>query len=97
MSKASFPDMFKHYHENDGMITIPLFMEVSFNANLNNKSILLPNSIMGISTTDIKNKYTPKVVCLNKNFEYVLCPFCDERNIIETGVVKCCGCGQAFL
>lgn len=94
--ESSF-NILKHYSENDGIVTIPEFLEARFKESLNPKLIPHFGIATAIKANNIMEKFLPVVKCLNDGFKYIECPFCSDRNISTGKMTNCSGCGKVFM
>jgi hypothetical protein len=85
----------EHYSNNDGIITIPEFMEADFKKYWDEES----NSISGSEAIrKLLEDHPISPACINESIKLVECPHCFTQSICEDGgIVKCSGCDKEFM
>lgn len=85
----------EHYSKNDGIITIPEFMETEFKKYWDEEN----NSISGSEAIrKLLEDHPISPVCINESINLAECPHCLTQTICENGgIVKCSGCNREFM
>jgi hypothetical protein len=89
----------EHYSKNDGIVTIPEFMEAKFKKSLDSFNIIdiKARSLTGDCLQDIADNFMIHPVCLNDSIAIVECPFCLTQATSEGEIIKCSNCGKEFI